>query len=65
MTDETTASAATVLERIRQETDAESVPAQLVKRIYELEHSRQFEVERGPIRAQIRDLIKAAAEAEG
>jgi hypothetical protein len=55
-----TPKAADVLERLRAE-QFPDVPADLVKKAYELEHARQFELERGPVRAELRDLIEEAA----
>jgi hypothetical protein len=49
-----------VLEQIRANNYAEVVSKDLLKATYELEHDKQFEDERGPVQASLRDLIIAA-----
>lgn len=56
-----TATAAEAIERRRAALHPE-VPAGLVAAVYELEHSRQSETERGPTVAEVRDLIRDAAD---
>jgi hypothetical protein len=56
-TDET--DAREVLEKIRAHEYAEAVTANLLAAVYEIQHDKQFENERGPVRAQLRDLIAA------
>lgn len=60
MTEERAPRAADVLERIRADRYPD-VPATLVDAVYRLQHSRQFEDERGPTQAAIRDLVQEAA----
>jgi hypothetical protein len=48
-----------VLERIRAQGYAETVTADLLAAVYGIQHDKQFEDERGQVRAQLRDLIAA------
>jgi hypothetical protein len=59
MPDPQTADPAQVLEQIRANQHS-SLDAGLVAAIYELEHQDQFEDDRGPTQAKLRDLIIAA-----
>jgi len=52
-----------VLERVRSEYYPQ-VDAKLLRLVFELEHEDQFEDDRGPVCAALRDLITASAEAE-
>lgn len=54
-TDETDAKQ--VLEAIRADEYAETVSAELLATVYEIEHDKQFEVDRGQVQANLRDLI--------
>jgi hypothetical protein len=54
-TDETDAKQ--VLEAIRADEYAETVSAGLLSTVYEIEHDKQFEVDRGQVQANLRDLI--------
>lgn len=54
-TDETDAKQ--VLEAIRADEYSESVSAELLSTIYEIEHDKQFEVDRGQVQANLRQLI--------
>jgi hypothetical protein len=46
-----------VLEDVRAAFFADRVDADLLDGVYEREHNQQFEDKRGPIRAELRDLI--------
>ena len=46
-----------VLENIRAAEYGDSVTPELLAAIYVIEHDKQFEDERGQVRAQLRDLI--------
>ena len=49
-----------VLEKVRAGEYAEDVSPDLLAAVYEIEHDKQFEDERGEVRAQLRDLIAAS-----
>jgi hypothetical protein len=51
-----------VLENIRAADFADTIDAALIQSIYDLEHQQQFEDDRGPIQAALRDLIIKATE---
>ncbi len=52
-----------VLEKVRVESYADDdVTADLLGAVYALEHGKQFEDERGPVRAHLRDLIASAVQ---
>lgn len=51
-----------VLENIRAADFADAINADLLQSIYGLEHQQQFEEDRGPIQAALRDLIIKATE---
>lgn len=59
MPDPQTADPSHVLEKIRA-ADHPALDAGLVAEIYALEHQDQFEDDRGPTQAKLRDLIVAA-----
>jgi hypothetical protein len=48
------------LESIREDQFAATVDAGLLSAVYEIEHDKQFEVDRGSVRASLRDLVEAA-----
>ena len=52
--------ALSVLEAIRRDRSETNVDADLLKAVYDVEHDKQFEADRGPVRATLRDLIEAA-----
>jgi hypothetical protein len=52
--------AKSVLESIREDQFGSTIDAGLVSAVYETEHEKQFEVDRGSVRASLRDLIEAA-----
>jgi len=56
--------ALSVLESIRQNGFAAVVAADLLKAIYAIERDKQFEIDRGSVRASLRDLIEAAVPEE-
>jgi hypothetical protein len=52
-----------VLEKVRVENYADDdVSSDLLAAVYALEHGKQFEDERGPVRAQLRELIASAVQ---
>lgn len=51
-----------VLEQIRAANYDGFVSAGLLDAVYGIEHDKQFETERGPVVAQLRDLISRAIE---
>jgi len=61
MAERATPMATEVLERIRSERFP-GVPAKLVADVHRLEHERQLEHDRGPTRADLRNLVRAAVE---
>lgn len=62
MTDKANTDAAQALERIRAASYPDAVSAELLKAVYDIEHDQQFEDERGPVRATLRNLIAETIE---
>lgn len=60
MPDETRTDATDALEQIRSADYADAVSADVLAAVYAIEHDNQFEDERGPTRASLRDLIAEA-----
>lgn len=54
------ADALDVLDSIRVALYTESIDESVLRRVYEIEHERQFEDDRGPVRDALRAVIEAA-----
>lgn len=52
--------AAKVLEAIRAADFADSVTPEILQAVYAIEHDKQFEDQRGPVQAALRDLVAQA-----
>lgn len=50
------------LEAVRSEKYGDTITPELLSKVYEMEHDQQFEDDRGPIQAQLRDLVADEAD---
>ncbi len=60
MADPKKTDARTVLEKIRAENHPSLISAETLGAVYALEHEKQYEIDREPVKVQLRDLINDA-----